>query len=128
MGETIRRGLMNGKAARAKGLNFERQLAGAFRRLGWLGAKRHLEFQQAEARGFDLDGTEPFKIQCKCLAHYAPVTTIASIQTEPGEVPVLVTKADDAPAMVVLPLADFLRIVAQVPRAIMAPPKASDFA
>lgn len=114
---------------RAKGLDFERKVANAFRLAGWLGAKRHLEFQQAEAQGFDLDGTEPFRIQCKRLAAYAPVATMGEIKPAPGVVPLLVTKPDDGPAMVVLRFTDFIALAAKLKRAgvKLASPTVDDF-
>jgi hypothetical protein len=61
--------------------------------------------------GYDLDGTDPFRIQCKALQNYVPVNTIEEIHPSPTHTPVLITKADGKPAMAVLPLEDFMRII-----------------
>lgn len=52
--------------SRVKGKAYENQVAKQFRDIGFINAKRHLEYQFQEALGRDLDGTQPFAVQCKC--------------------------------------------------------------
>lgn len=100
-----------GRRARSKGHSFEREVAKLLRPL-FPEARRHLEYQDAEANGVDLVNTGPFRFQCKKLKKYAPITTIGEIQCDPlsGEIPVLVTAGDGQPPMAVLPFDDFLRL------------------
>jgi hypothetical protein len=118
-----------GARARQKGLQFERDCANRFRLAGWTKAKRHLEFQQAEAQGFDLDATEPFRCQCKRYAQYAPISTLQEIKLIPGVVPVLITKSDEGRAVAVMPFDDFMRIIAAARAAgiNLAVPTVNDF-
>lgn len=118
-----------GRRARQKGIAFEREIASRFRLAGWLGAKRHLEFQAAEARGFDLDGVDPFKVQIKAFEKYAPLSCLQEVVPERGTIPVLVTKPDDGRAVAALYFDDFLAlmIAAKTAGANLSPPKADDF-
>jgi hypothetical protein len=104
---------MNGKAARKKGHDFERQIANAFRLAGWLGAKRHLEMQVQDCLGFDIDGIDPFRVQCKAFKDYAPISCLKEVKPAPGIVPVLITKADNAPPVCVLYFSDFMRLITE---------------
>lgn len=98
-----------GRRARSKGLGFEREVAVLLRPF-FPNARRHLEYQDAEANGVDLVETGDFRFQCKKLKTYAPVTTLNEIDCERafGEVPVLVTSGDNLPAVAVLYFEDFL--------------------
>lgn len=98
-----------GRRARTKGHSFEREIAIQLRDI-FPKARRHLEYQDAEANGVDLVETGRFRIQCKRLKKYASLTMIEEIQSDElsGEVPVLVTQGDGKPVLVALPLADFL--------------------
>lgn len=104
---------MAGKASRAKGLAFERRVAELFRAF-YPDARRQLEFHTADAKGVDLQNTGPFKVQCKKLRAYAPVTTMGEIEADRnlGEIPLLVTAGDGLEPMVVLHLEDFFRLLA----------------
>jgi len=81
---------------------FERHIANEFKDLGWVDAKRHLEYQIQEAMGIDLDNTDPFDVQCKnridyCLAGIDEISTVNSkgkryrllITNKKGRYPVL---------------------------------------
>ncbi len=98
---------------RDKGLNFEREVARLFERAGWKGARRMLEYHAKDAKGIDLQHTEPFKVQCKKTAKYVPLSTINEIQCdrEFGEIPVLVAAGNNQEPMAVLPLSDFMKLV-----------------
>jgi len=98
-----------GALSRTKGHSYERAIAKAFRDHGFPEAGRHLEYQTDEANGVDLKNTGPYLVQCKRGRAYAPITAIEEISGE--GVPLLVTKADNKPDMVVMPLAEFLRLV-----------------
>lgn len=103
------------KLSRTKGHSYEREIAIAFRKVGFKDAKRHLEYQACEAQGIDLDGTGKFKVQCKRGRGYAPINRIEEIQVDPieGGIPVLVTRADNKESMAVLTLKDFLDLVSK---------------
>lgn len=76
-------------------------------------ARRLLEYNAQDANGVDLQGTAHFRFQCKKLKTYASVNTIDEIQCsrDLGEVPVLVTAADNKPAMAILSFDDFLDLI-----------------
>jgi hypothetical protein len=109
---------MGGAASRRKGLQFEREIAIRLRHI-FPHAKRHLEFQQEEAQGFDLDNTGRYKIQCKKLKKYVSVNTIREIVYREGfgEVPILVTAGDSQEAMAVIPFQDLLWLIEVFERA-----------
>lgn len=106
-----------GKYQRKKGHQFERDIAIKFREI-FPGARRHLEYQDGECFGVDLAKTDPYKVQCKKLAQYASVNTIFEVQCDEmlGDVPVLVTAGDNKPAMAVIPLDEFLRLLKRLYR------------
>jgi hypothetical protein len=101
-----------GKLARRKGHGFEREVAAQLR-LVFPGARRHLEYQDAEANGIDLVNTGHYKIQCKRGRKYASLSAIKEVQCEEmlGDVPVLITQGDNEPALVVIPMIEFLRLL-----------------
>lgn len=103
---------LGGKGARRKGLQFEREIAIALRPV-FPAARRHLEYQDAEANGVDLVETGNFRFQCKKLKQYAPVTAINEIICDRmlGDVPVLVTQGDSLPPIAVLHFDDFLMVL-----------------
>ena len=47
---------MSGRKSRDKGHNFERQIARELREVGFPEARRHLEYQDGEANGVDIQG------------------------------------------------------------------------
>lgn len=102
----------SGRRARAKGHGFERETAIALR-VVFPDARRHLEYQDAEANGVDLAHTGAFRIQCKRGKQYAPITAIEEVEFEPlfGEIPVLVTKGDEKEAMAVIPFREFINLL-----------------
>lgn len=102
-----------GKKSRDKGHNYEREIAKRLRPL-FPQAQRHLEYQQGEANGVDLANTGNLSIQCKRFKNYASITRIFEVQEVSGKIPVLVTKGDRLPDMVVLSLDDFLAILDDV--------------
>lgn len=104
--------MSKGRAARRKGIQFEREVAQVLRTL-YPDARRQLEFHPTDARGVDLQDTGEYRFQCKKLKQYAPITAIQEVQCAPelGEVPVLVTAADGEPWMAVLPFADLVRLI-----------------
>lgn len=114
---------------RKKGHDYEREIANRFRLAGWLHAKRHLEFQQAECKGYDLDGTDPFRIQCKCTSTYVPINTIQDIHPSPTTTPLLISKPDVGRAVAVLYLDDLMRIlsVCKAKGVDLSPPSLEDF-
>lgn len=107
---------LSGRAARKKGLDFEREVARMFERAGWKGARRQLEFHSADAKGVDLQNTEPFFVQCKKTKKYVPLTTIGEIQCERafGDIPVLIAAGDNQEAMACLPLRDFMSLLREL--------------
>jgi len=99
-----------GKGQRVKGHGFERWVANQLKQV-FPDAKRHLEFQGTEARGFDLDNTGQYHIQCKAYRGYAPISKIQEVHPEDGFTPVLVTKGDYLEPMAVLPLSAFIELL-----------------
>ncbi len=101
------------RRSRTKGHSFEREMAIAFREIYPL-ARRHLENHAMDANGVDLDNTGPWKIQCKRYKKYAPLSCIEEVQCdrEKGEIPVLIAAADRKETLAVIPLTEFLRLVA----------------
>jgi len=107
---------MGGKSARTKGFSFEREIAIAFRKIGFPDARRQLEYQENQCKGIDLADTGRYKVQCKKLKAYASVNTIREIQItefdrDAGDVPVLITAGDRQEPMACLPLKNFLELV-----------------
>lgn len=105
-----------GKSSRDKGARYEREIVNRLKEIGY-DAGRHLEFQVAHAeQGRDLDGTDPFAIQCKCWKRMPPVSSLE--QVEPDHYyPVPVAFLAESKVghvrkeVAVLQLADFLRIM-----------------
>jgi len=101
-----------GKLSRTKGHSFERQVAidvrGVFPK-----ARRQLEYHEDDCRGVDIQGTDPFKIQCKKMKKYAPITCIEEVQCDRqlGDIPVLVTAGDHKEPVAVLYWNDFQAIM-----------------
>lgn len=103
-----------GKKSRTKGHGYEREIANKLKPL-FPDARRHLEYQTGAAElGIDLINTGNLLIQCKRYKTYVPITKIKEIKEASGKIPVLVTKADRQPDMVVLKLDDFLSILADI--------------
>lgn len=105
-----------GKLSRTKGHSFERDMANAFKEMGWKNARRHLEFQDGEAYGVDLSNTHPFAVQCKRGKGYAPINKIFEVvETDlfsmEGRIRMLLTKADQKETMAVLPWAELQKLI-----------------
>lgn len=101
-----------GKRSRTKGHSFEREIAKAFRET-FPDSRRHLENHKEDAKyGTDVVGIEPFRVQCKKLKKYAPITCIEEVSADRclGEIPVLVTAGDKQETMAILPFEDFLNM------------------
>lgn len=70
-----------GKGARRKGHQFERDCAAFFVRCGFPDARRQLEYHENDANGKDLQGIDPFAVQCKCLeGSISPFAVLAEIK------------------------------------------------
>lgn len=93
----------HGRWVRRKGHQFERDIAIALRDI-FPKARRHLEYQDAEANGIDLVETGRFCIQCKKYKSYVPISTINEVMCDRrlGEIPVLISAGDNLPTMAVL--------------------------
>ena len=97
-----------GRYVRNKGHSFERAVAKQLKTV-FPTVKRHLESQADEAaKGIDLSNTEPFGIQCKAYKKYAPIAKIEEVKVG---VPVLITKGDNKPAVAVVYLDDFIKLL-----------------
>lgn len=101
-----------GRNAIRKGKQFERDLANLLGHI-FPEAKRHIESQASEAiEGRDIDNTDVYKIQCKNKQNYVNPSTIYEVKlTSPDDVPVLVTKGNKLPPMVVIPLENFIHLL-----------------
>lgn len=65
---------------RTKGKAYENHVAALMRNAGFEEAKRHLEFQIQEGnQGRDLDGTQPFCVQCKCYGKTPSIVVMNEI-------------------------------------------------
>lgn len=108
-----------GSFSRRKGHSFERKIAQLFRHI-FPNAKRQLEYQMDTCQGIDLTNTGNFRIQCKKLKKYAPISAIREIKCnrKKGEVPVLITAGNNLEPVAVLPLAAFIELVELSQRAI----------
>lgn len=105
---------LRGNRNRNKGHSFERLVAARLKDV-FPEAKRHLEFQVQEAKGYDLDNTGRLKIQCKAYKKYAPISYIHEVSTESKtDIPVLVTKGDREKPVAVLFLDDFIDILRDI--------------
>ena len=102
---------MGGKHSRNKGHQFERDVAKRFRDI-FPGARRKLEYQEADCTGVDITGTGVLKIQCKRYRQYSPISKIEEIR-ESG-IRCLVTKGDRSPTMICLELDDFINILSDI--------------
>lgn len=98
---------------RDKGHGFERDCAILLRSI-YPNAKRHLENQKAEAMGFDLDNTGPFRFQCKRYKKYVNPSRIEEVQFNKNQMPALITKGDHKKPIVCLYLDDFIKILEDV--------------
>lgn len=101
-----------GRRSRTKGHSFEREIAILIRQI-FPDARRHLEYQDAEANGVDLIGTGSYRIQCKRGKKYASLTAIEEVTADEalGEVPLLVTQGDHKRILVAMPIEEFTRLV-----------------
>lgn len=101
-----------GKKSRTKGHSFERWCAAALR-VVFPNARRQLEYHVKDAQGVDLQETGRYLIQCKRFKGYAPITAIFEIKPDRvfGQVPVLVTKADNGPVFAVIPFEEFIKLI-----------------
>lgn len=105
---------MGGASSRRKGHQFEREVANMFKAAGFTDARRQLEYHEDDCRGVDIQGTGPYKVQCKKLAKYVSINTIGEVVCDrqlAGEVPILVTAGDGLEAMAILPLVDLLALI-----------------
>jgi hypothetical protein len=96
-----------------KGKNFEQLIARMLKdKLGFLEARRHLEFQDEEAAdGVDLVNTGAFAIQCKRFKKGVSTSKIFEIVKTDSNIPLLVSKADHAPILVTLEFEQFLDLL-----------------
>jgi hypothetical protein len=99
-----------GASQRRKGHQFERDCAIDLRRI-FPRARRHLEYQDGEAYGVDIEHTGKYRVQCKRGKRYAPIERIFEVQYKRGEVPILVTQADGKMPMAVIPWLALLALI-----------------
>lgn len=101
-----------GKKSRMKGHGFEREVSILFRQI-FPNSRRQLEYHEDDAQGIDIQGTDPYKIQCKRFKKYASITAINEVQCDRllGDIPVLITRGDNTETMAVLPLSDLLNLI-----------------
>lgn len=102
-----------GKLSRTKGYGFEREIAVALRPL-FPDARRRLENHRDDANGVDLMNVGRYQVQCKRGRKYANPNRIEEVTFNEflDEVPVLITAGDRKPTLVVIPLEEFMRLVA----------------
>jgi len=91
-----------GKAVRLKGIAYEREIAARFRGI-FPQAARNLTETQRGGQGVDLVGVGRLRVQIKRGKSYAACARIEEVSAGDG-LPVLVTKADRRPDLVVMRL------------------------
>lgn len=101
-----------GKLSRRKGHSFEREIAIALR-VVFPEARRHLEYQDAEANGVDLVQTGHYRFQLKRGRKPAALSAIKEVTADEefGEIPVLITQGDHERILAVVPFEHFLHLV-----------------
>ena len=101
-----------GRSVRTKGHSFERMIAKLLRPV-FPNARRQLEYHQDDCNGVDIQNADPYLIQCKALKGYASINRLDEIKPDKlmGDVPILITKADNKPIMVVMPFTHFLSLL-----------------
>lgn len=103
-----------GKYSRSKGKAGEHWLVNKVKSI-FPHAKRHLEFQKQEAKGYDLDNTGNLRFQMKNYKDYCPISKIKEVVKESdSDIPVLVTKGVRKPAVACLYLDDLIKILEDV--------------
>jgi hypothetical protein len=82
--------------SRIKGKTFELDIVNDLKSIYGARAKRHLEFQQEEAMGVDIDTNLPLLIQCKRGRNFKnPITVLDEIRVdEPLKYKLVIQKAD----------------------------------
>jgi len=108
---------MGGASARRKGHQFERDIANKLKSV-YPNVRRQLEYNENDCMGIDLVNTGPFRIQCKKLKKYAPISAIEEVVHFDflGEIPVLITAGDNKPPLAVIPLETFLDMLKHWPK------------
>lgn len=83
-----------GKSVRARGLQFERDIANDLKAVGFKGAQRQLEFQVGDQKGVDIKLEDSqFKIQCKAKQTQPNIPQVFSeIVCSEDDIPVVVFK------------------------------------
>lgn len=98
--------------SKQKGNGYEREIANALKKI-FPNARRLLENHKDDANGVDLLHTGHYRIQCKRYKAYAPISKIEEVQYSElmGEVPILITRGNSKPSLVVMPLEEFIRLL-----------------
>lgn len=97
-----------GRMSRNKGAAFEREIAIRLSALLGRDVKRRLG--QARDAGHDLDGTDPFLIECKRRARisvYEWYEQVVKAAAGRGGIPMVIMRQDNGEALVLLSLIDF---------------------
>ena len=100
---------MGGNHSRNKGAQFERDIVNKFKEI-YPEAARNFEYLPGAELGVDIF-CGPFKIQCKRYAKYCNPSKISECTTDSKGVPILITKGDRLPSMVVINLEAFIEIL-----------------
>lgn len=110
--QKIKKRKISHAGARQKGHSFERFVANALQKI-FPDARRQLEYQTSEAKGYDIANTGKYFIQCKRNRKYASLKMLEQVQICPieGGVPVLVTKGDGKEPLACIPFSQFLELL-----------------
>lgn len=112
------------KKSRTKGHSFERKISNEFKELGWIEARRHLEYQDAEAvKGIDLVNTYPFLVQTKKHKDYVSISSIKQVQEAVGQYPLLITQGDRKEPMAVMYWEDLKELIQMLKKENILKPK-----
>lgn len=105
---------MSGKSARTKGLAYERHVVKRLKPLFKNVCRALVGSIEDNVKKIDLRNTGALAIQCKRLKKYVSVNTIKEIQCSDNEIPVVWTKADREPEVVILYADDFIRMLEDI--------------
>ena len=105
-----------GRASREKGKRGEREVAGIFRDAGWETARRTSQYCGKTGDASDVTGIPGLHIEVKRVEREAVRAWMAQAERDAqadgrDEIPVVIHRRSDAPWLVTLSLADFIKIM-----------------
>lgn len=104
-----------GRASREKGKRGEREVAGIFRKAGWLTARRTSQYCGSTGDASDVTGVPGLHIEVKRVEREAVRQWMAQAERDTqaagnGDIPVVIHRRSGAPWLVTLSLENFIQI------------------